>query len=1148
MTARDPQRIVPMPLTEMVNAVREGILSSAGTTLGGTVLVPPQAHLFTDGPGYAGCVVTRDFDRGEDAAWAIAGLGFPLATLPASRALLMWEQADLLTSLNAPEPATERALVFLDATTDDYRVTWYPFELPVGPGSADVTWFEPRTADRPALPKPIIEVLRIWREPIPDDFASTMDELQQGGYKYLPVGPAAAPLPGAESIHSDISAALATCEPAAVERATQGLRGLLTVPGTSDDEGRGLLLVLLSMILQLRYEVSGDLDDAAEAVQAARDAASYPDQEETAMRFNTLGTALRVWYGQTGDAAALSEAIAVGSRAAGLVTHNDPNYGTCMANFAWALHTSFLADGDAATLDAAVSAGRQALASGTLTGANREVGEMSMGVCLHSKYFLTGELAVLDEAIELGRSALADSASTGWTRAARLTNLGRSLEARYLRTGDLGSLREAVRAQRRAVAVAPPDHADRRLYQLNLSGTLRALFDRIGDHAILDEAFTVARGALKEIPAGHPFRVNHRGNLAAIHLVRYQETASVAELVAAQALLREALAEAGETHPQRPVLMSALAEVIDLKARHTSEFGQLDEAIKLGREALGLLTDGHPSRAAVLRTLAEAYGTRHQALGDQAALAEAIRLFQAAAADRTAPIRGRVDAARRWGSIAASAGLTEVAFDGLAAAVELLPQFAARSLHRYDSEYGLSQYGGLASDAAALALELDRADRAIELLELGRTVLMAKALEIRTDLSALRDRDPRLADRFEWLSVRLESDERDKPDSRRALADELDAVIAAARALPGLDRFLLPPKVTELLAQAGQGPIAVVNVSAYRCDALVLTENGLLPRPLPHVTADAVSDHVNRFLTTLRTDCESQLRQVRERGDQTLTETLSWLWDSVCAPVLDTADPAPGQRIWWIPTGLLGFLPLHAAGGRAPGESTLDRVVSSYTPSVRTLSHARATAGSRPCAPSIVVAMPHTPDDPTLPDLPGVLRESRLVASRVPDARTLTGPDATRDTVTAALQESAWAHFACHALTAASPSDSRLALYDHDQQPLTAATVSSLRLDRAAFAYLSACRTAVPTAHLADEVIHIASAFHIAGYPHVIGTLWAVEDRAAATIAELVYDELTDDRPDPGRAPLALHNALTQARKTHPHQPSLWASHIHIGI
>src|ERR1700678_2548225 len=120
----------------MVPPVREALLSSVRTTtLRETPLIPPQVHLFTDGQGYAGCVVTRDFDQGEDAAWAIAALGYPLSTLPASRALLLWEHAGLLTSLNAAQPGRERALVFLDATIDDYSVTWYPFEVPTGSDS-----------------------------------------------------------------------------------------------------------------------------------------------------------------------------------------------------------------------------------------------------------------------------------------------------------------------------------------------------------------------------------------------------------------------------------------------------------------------------------------------------------------------------------------------------------------------------------------------------------------------------------------------------------------------------------------------------------------------------------------------------------------------------------------------------------------------------------------------------------------------------------------------------------------------------------------------------------------------------------------------------------------------------------------------------
>jgi tetratricopeptide (TPR) repeat protein len=1137
-----------MTFSQVVTAVHEALLFALRTGLRETATVPqPQVHLFTGdpGPAYAGCVVAREFDRGDDAAWAIRGLGYPPSTLPASRVLIVWEHADLLISLNARQPLEKRALAFLDATINDYSVTWYPFEVLAGSDStAGVRWGEPHTADRPALPRPIIEVLDIWREFLPDDFAATVGDLEEGGYKYIPVGGAVDRPPTAETVHHMIGAALATGDPTAVERACQALRGVLTAM-PADDPRRGLYLVDFSLILQLHYENSGDLHDAEEAVSAARDAASYPDGGMLAKRLNALGTALRIWYEQTGESAALSEAITVSRQAVDVIPDDDPNYGTCLANLAWALHALFMADGDAGSLDAALSAARRAFDVLDVPDPRREVVAMSLGVLLHSKYSRTGELAVLNEAIDLGRSATVDSTSSGWMLAARLTNLGRALEARYRRTGELDSLREATRTERRALVVAPPDHTDRTIYQLNLSGTLRALFDRTGDPAVLDEAFAVARDAVKDVPAGHPFRINHLANLGLIHHERYAQTADVAELDTARTLLREALADASATHPHRPAVLSALGECLHAISRHTAEFGQLEEATKITRNALDSIADDHPYRGTILRTLADIYQTRHHSLGDQAALTEAIELLRAAATNRTSPMRARVDAARRWGGIAAAAGLTRLALDGLATAVELLPLLAARSLHRSDSEYWLSQYGGLASDAAALALEMNSPDRAVELLELGRTVLIAQALEIRTDLSALRDQDPRLADRFEWLSVRLENDDGEQPDSRRALADELEAVIAAARALPGMDRFLLPPKAAELLAQAGQGPIVVVNISAYRCDALVLTDNGLRLRPLPQLTPGIVSDHVTRFLNALATDCQSQFRRAREHGEQILAETMSWLWHNVCAPVLDTVPTGPGRRMWWIPTGLLGFLPLHAAGDQATGESTLDRAVSSYTPSVRALAHARSVAGDRPSTRTLVVGMPHTPNDR---DLPGAFRETSLVAERAPGPRKLIGPDATSAAVTAALQHSAWAHFACHAITATSPSDSHLLLHDHDQRPLTAAAVSRLRLDAAALAYLSACHTAVSTTDLADEVIHIASAFHMAGYPHVIGTLWAVNDAAAATIAELVYTELTSGHPDPHRAPAALRNALTRMRENHPRQPSRWASHIHIGI
>lgn len=224
---------------------------------------------------------------------------------------------------------------------------------------------------------------------------------------------------------------------------------------------------------------------------------------------------------------------------------------------------------------------------------------------------------------------------------------------------------------------------------------------------------------------------------------------------------------------------------------------------------------------------------------------------------------------------------------------------AARSLHRYDSEYWLSQYGGLASDAAAMALRSGSPERAVELLEHGRTILIAQALDNRTDLTTLRARDTALADRFEWLSVQMEADVDEHPDSsrRRVAADELDAVVAAIRALPGMDRFLLPATAAELLDQAEHGPIVMVNISTYRCDALALTQDGIRVRPLPEITPDAVSDHVHQFLTALEIDCQSDFRSIRERGERILTATLTWLWHGICAPVLDTVNPAPDERM-----------------------------------------------------------------------------------------------------------------------------------------------------------------------------------------------------------------------------------------------------------
>jgi hypothetical protein len=280
------------------------------------------------------------------------------------------------------------------------------------------------------------------------------------------------------------------------------------------------------------------------------------------------------------------------------------------------------------------------------------------------------------------------------------------------------------------------------------------------------------------------------------------------------------------------------------------------------------------------------------------------------------------------------------------------------------------------------------------------------------------------------------------------------------------------------------------------------------------------------------------------RYRRTLEDMLAWLWDAVAGPVLDALGhrPVPSggtpPRLWWVPTGLLTLLPLHAAG-RA-GDGVLDRVMSSYAPTVGTLAHARNAASATGPAQVTVVALPGD-------DLPNAQRESRDIGILFPGARQLVDDRATRANVLDVLPKSHVVHFACHASQdLVNPAHGHLRLYDG---ALDVLELARLRLGTAELASLSACQTATGGITLADEAVHLASAFQLAGYRQVIGTLWPIQDAVAADIATDVYTQLRRDGGGvaTGHAAAALHGAIRRARAAHPREPHLWASHIHLG-
>lgn len=360
-----------------------------------------------------------------------------------------------------------------------------------------------------------------------------------------------------------------------------------------------------------------------------------------------------------------------------------------------------------------------------------------------------------------------------------------------------------------------------------------------------------------------------------------------------------------------------------------------------------------------------------------------------------------------------------------------------------------------------------------------------------------------------------------------------------------------PEPFARLQPAADRGPVVVVNISDLRCDALIITRSGVRVTRLSRLTAAQVTRQAAAFAAALAARQAPGLD--REAAEAAIAGTLTWLWDHVAAPLLPDLMAACGEypepRVWLCPTGPLTFLPLHAAGDYLrSGEALADRVVSSYTPTLRSLLRVRVRADAREgtAAAPLAVALPRPPGHPCLY---AAEREAAEFARWFPDCRQLLAARATVAGITRALRTSPpWCHLCCHgAQDLADPAAGWIQLYDGQ---LTLRDIAGLRLRPGELAYLSACAATGRVTPQAAEAVTVATAFQMAGYRHVIGTLWFIPDLDAGDLAGCFYEALADPRtgrPDAGRAAKALHLAVQTLRARVPDAPWLWAPYFHLG-
>ena len=923
------------------------------------------------------------------------------------------------------------------------------------------------------------------------------------------------------------------------------------VAAASDDyPARAHCLSQLGNALRALAGFTGEPAHLQEAARHHREALTLfaATGKPSAGQLNSLCTVLEDLCGYTQDETLRDEALRLLDAELSSKGHGPEERATLLNSLGLSLWHRGEATGDDRLLEAAIGTLREAAATIPERHASRPWVLMTLGGVLAERSMHTGDPVWLEETVDVLRLALAQCSATGFHRAGILSNLAVALHLRYQATGDRAAADEAIALNREAASIDYGDRLTRDLARTNL-GILQLSLASDEDPQSHAEAVATLERTLEDLGADHPRRGFVLSNLAAAHWAHAEFNSDT-----------DWLSMAVKEDTGSPAFRSAL-----------------HSAAAVAREALTCTPDGHPDRARAELILSRTQ-LRRASLGERVDFTEATHLARTAAETETASITVRLHAARAWGDIAAAAGHDAEALAGYTYAVELLTRAAPRSLNRAAQENRLGGSLGLASDAAAFALRAQDPGRALGLLEQGRGVLLAQGLDARGDLSRLRELDPGLATEFEQLRNVLSIEVGAVPmltgatgayqgryeagslaEARHARARDWDRIVEQIRVLPGMQGFLRPPTTEELLASAADGPVVVVNVSRYRSDAILVTGEGIEAVELTGLSTATALERATAFITAVDEAYGSKGAESAPAAMHSLNETLEWLWETVAKPVLDRLGwrhaPEEGQpwpRLFWCPTGWLSFLPLHAAGRHLASthESVLDRAVSSYTPTLRALIRARAQiAGHLSPEPQtrptpLVIAIPDTPG---AGPLPGTEREAALIGRLFPGTVELAGPKATVDAVRQALARHSWAHFSCHGVSDLEhPSDGGLQLYDGR---LKAADVAAQHLTDPALAVLSACSTSQGGFLLPDEVIHVASSFQLAGYPHVIGTLWPVSDKLSTQLTEDLYTSLAADVAaerslDPATA---LHRPVRALRDRLAHAPHLWAAHIHAG-
>ncbi|KIK33641.1 hypothetical protein CY34DRAFT_813494 [Suillus luteus UH-Slu-Lm8-n1] len=915
-------------------------------------------------------------------------------------------------------------------------------------------------------------------------------------------------------------------------------------------------------------------------------------RKDRSVSLNHLAVQLSIRFDRRGNAGDLDETIALHTEALALRPVGHTGRAQSLIKLAIQLTTRFDHRGNVEDLDQAIALHTEGLTLHPVGHRYRYKSLTSLADLLSTLFHHQGNVEDIDQAIAFGREALALCPDGHTDRSETLYILANVFFVQYQGRGDAEDLDQAIALDREALALRPVGHPDRSKLLNNLAVRLSARFDHRGNADDVDETISLHMEALALHPVGHRGRFTSLINLANQLFSRFSLRGNVEDLDQSIVLETETLALRPVGHPDRSMSLNNLANSLSTRRVHRDSAEGLDQVIALHREALALRPVGHPDRPSSLNNLAKELSIRFDYLGNKEdfiesreslhcaltlltqhdprrvivhdSLATIYLSFHRSGLEGTGPdedadslnaamhhlktaadtvsggLLNRLQSGLRWVRHAAEYRHgTEL--DAYATSMQLMDAYMSTTASVSSRHSAMKNFPGtLAVDAASCALRSGDVRRAVELLEQGRTLIWTQMARLRTPLDSLQthgDHAVALLQRFRDLSSLLDkppvshADDTQSVDAEaaatqyRRLVGDWNGVVEEIRRVEGFSRFLLPPLFADLQEAAHDGPIIVLVASRSSCNAIII------PYRQPPTSIQLPTD-LEKLASLMLAFHDANGKDASPKGNQiALIKALRKLWDDVVCPVVKNLGGfAPrGSRIWWCPTLLFNFLPLHAAGEyRTNGESLSQQYISSYTPSLTALIRARK---SHDMCPSVsFAAIGQNCPAGHSSTLDGVEPELEAVRRLLPPPPTvsftkITSVDATKSRALSALRDNTWLHFSCHGTQKfTDPFNSAFLMRD---QPLTLFDITQMDISRHQFAFLSACETAVGDPTTPDEVIHLAAGLQFAGVKSVIGTLWKVNDWTVQRLVEAFYKKLCGDgKMNSKRAARALHQAV----------------------